>query len=82
MSDKPKCRNCGMELNGTFHTGVTNPETKEICKVNYYGGYVCSESCDKQACIDLERSMPGGMPFSSLSSNAQESLKTNWPVKI
>jgi hypothetical protein len=30
----------------------------ERAKVNFYGGYVCSDICDKRASYDLEESMP------------------------
>lgn len=76
-----RCRSCRRELRGTIRTGVTHPDTGETCKVNHYGGYVCSERCDREASIELERSMPGGTPFKSLSCYAQESLKRNWPQK-
>jgi len=62
MSDKAKCRHCGLVLDGKpyYMGGVAfHPRTREICKINYYGGFVCSRECDKGASLDLERSMPG-----------------------
>jgi len=82
MSDKnATCRNCGKILNGKpYHLGghAYHPETKEKCKVNYYGGFVCSESCDRRASLDLESSMPGAGEAKSLSSQASISIMNNW----
>lgn len=80
MSTKPKCRNCGKEFKGDA-SNAYDPKTNERVKWNWYGGWVCSAQCDEQASVELERSMPGGFPFKSLSSFAKTSLKKNWPER-
>lgn len=57
-----KCRGCGRALSGKpYHLGGSayHPDTKERCRHNFYGGFVCSRECDIRACLELERSMPG-----------------------
>jgi hypothetical protein len=67
------CRGCGRKLNGKpYYMGgaAYHPETGERCKVNHYGGFVCSRQCDKRASHELENSMPGGYS-PNLSAPAQ-----------
>lgn len=82
MNDVATCRGCGRELDGApYYLGgpAYDPITKERCKVNFYGGYVCSERCDYRASIELENSMPGSGPNSAaLSCYARDSLNRNW----
>ena len=76
-----ECRGCGKVLRGTpyeYGGDAYDYETGEKAKVNHYGGYVCSESCDRKASINLESSMPGGKPFRSLSQYAKDSIRANW----
>jgi hypothetical protein len=79
---KAVCRGCNKTLDGKpYYMGhpAYHPVTKEQCKVNFYGGFVCSESCDRNASLELERTMPGHTGAqSSLSSPAQDHLKKNW----
>ncbi len=83
MSDEKetaKCRGCGQELRGEpYYKGgaAYHPDTGERCKVNHYGGFVCSETCDRNSSVRLETSMPGG-PFTQLSCYAQARLDGNW----
>ena len=63
-----ECRNCGMKLVGEpFHLAkniARHPKTGDQCKINYYGGYVCSESCDRAATRKQDRSIDEHMdPF-------------------
>ena len=47
--------------------------------VNYYGGFVCSEQCDRATALELERSMPGhGYSQKSLGSDAARRVASNW----
>jgi hypothetical protein len=84
MSNKAKavCRGCKKVLNGKpYYMGgqAYHPDTNERCKVNFYGGFVCSENCDRSASLELERTMPGHTASqSSLSTMAQSHLKNNW----
>lgn len=77
-----KCRGCGLVLKGKDYSlggSAYHPRTGEQCPANHYGGFVCSEACDRRACIALESTMPGvsgtvGLPM----SGARESIERNW----
>lgn len=77
-----KCRNCGLKLLGKPYAQmqqVTNPNTREACKQNYYGGYVCSKRCDYEASLELERSMPGhGGGQKTIGADALKHYNRNW----
>lgn len=72
-----------MTLRGTdycYGGADYHPQTGARCKVNYYGGYVCSRSCDHRSSLELEQSMPGhGWDQKRLGQAAQRSLDSNWP---
>lgn len=63
------CRGCGRLLDGEAYmyggrafVPHDNPNARgprREAKSCHYGGFVCSESCDRRACLELERSMPG-----------------------
>lgn len=76
------CRGCGRILKGKpYYMGgqAYIPGTNKEAKCNYYGGYVCSESCDIHACLELEQSMPGhGLSQKTISSDAQRRVNRNW----
>lgn len=76
------CRGCGKPLDGKpyrYGGRAFNPDTREQCPVNFYGGYVCSFDCDRRASLDLERTMPGhSYNETTLSSQADQSLERNW----
>lgn len=76
------CRGCNRELSGKpYYMGGSayDPKTRERCKVNFYGGFVCSRECDYKASRDLEQTMPGHTGRSqTLSCHAQRSLNNNW----
>lgn len=62
IRDQATCRCCKTPLKGTAYMyggDAYHPKTGERCKVNFYGGYVCSDLCDRRATYDLEESMPG-----------------------
>lgn len=73
------CRNCKREINvsSTNHAVVVG--TGKKAKWNHYGEWVCSEQCDKQACLDLESSMPGAGHARTVSTFAAEQIRKNWP---
>jgi hypothetical protein len=83
--DKATCRGCGKELIGKPYYmggGAYMPKTMEPCKVNFYGGYVCSEACDFNTSLAHERTMPGHTHSqASLSSFAQQDYNKNWRNK-
>lgn len=61
--EHPICKVCGLRLEvKPYHVGGSayyNPFTGERCRMNHYGGYVCSEGCDRRASVEVESSMPG-----------------------
>lgn len=80
--EKAKCRGCGMTLIGDdymYGGSALHPYTKEQCKINFYGGFVCSYSCDKKSSLELERTMPGHRRDQmEVGQYAGQSLKRNW----
>lgn len=77
------CRYCGKILIGKpYRFGGSyayDPKTKEAAKTNYYGGYVCSRSCDFNASLTLERSMPGhGYSQKTLLPEVHKHWVSNW----
>jgi hypothetical protein len=78
---KAVCRGCGLELRGkAYYLGghAFHPNTGAQAKVNYYGGYVCSESCDRRAHLELEQSMPGHGGQRSLAPNTSRWIEAKW----
>lgn len=77
----PQCRYCGKSLKGgMYYTGKSayHPETGERCKANFYGGWICSKSCDYNASMEMESSMPGAGRATRLGSSAERHYKSNW----
>lgn len=76
------CRGCGLVLEGKPYGeggSARIPGTRELAKRNYYGGYVCSEGCDRRACLELEQSMPGhGCKQTRVSDAAMRRIRENW----
>ena len=74
-----KCINCGRILDGKpyhFGSGAYFPDTTERVPANFYGGYVCSESCDIKHSLYIGSSMPGAgkARFSRVSGHT----RNNW----
>jgi len=60
--ERATCRGCGRLLDGDAYMyggRAYDPRTGREAPSCHYGGFVCSKSCDRRACLDLERSMPG-----------------------
>ena len=80
--EKAKCRGCGAVLSGKAYCygGAAYLDNGDRAKVNHYGGFVCSESCDIKSSRELEDSMPGATTTGnrSLSCFAKISLNRNW----
>lgn len=76
------CRWCRRILRGEAYMyggRAYHPTTGEQCKVNYYGGFICSPGCDFKASLELEQSMPGHTYTQrDLSGSAREAYKRNW----
>lgn len=50
LPDKAECRGCGMELKGTpYYQGrpAYHPKTGNQCNVSFWGGFICSDNCDR-----------------------------------
>jgi hypothetical protein len=64
MNETAKCRGCGKILKGKpYHLGrsyVTDPATKKQVKESFYGGYVCSYTCDYESCLKMQNSSGAG----------------------
>ena len=44
------CRGCGLRLLGKpyrFGGAAYHPQTNEQCVVSYWGGFVCSDACER-----------------------------------
>ena len=79
------CRGCGRHLGGSpyFKGGtayVMNDKGgyRHAAKANYFGGWVCSRSCDYRASLALEKSMPGHGGQTSLSPEVMARIESKW----
>jgi len=75
------CRGCGRALRGKpyYMGGIAYiPETGARAPANHFGGYVCSESCDRNACLEMLSSMPGAGPARRLDTPCEQSVRLNW----
>jgi hypothetical protein len=81
------CRGCGRLLKGSpyFKGGRASVMRADgsyshAAKVNYFGGWVCSRSCDYRASLELEQSMPGhGHDQKQPGREAMRQIESNWP---
>lgn len=81
------CRGCGQHLNGSpywkggsAYVPRQDGSNGQRAKANYFGGWVCSRSCDYRASLELERSMPGhGDSQRQPSREAMRRIESNWP---
>ena len=89
MTDHARCRGCGIGLVDAIgqpappyyrshYPHPYHPYTNHPAKSCYYGGFVCSESCDRKACLELEQSMPGHRGQTSLDSSFLRKLEIKW----
>ena len=78
MSDTKFCRNCKtpITVSSTGYAEVVSIHKE--AKWNFYGEWVCSERCDRQACLDLKSTMPGAGRATSLNVSEIQSIKNNW----
>lgn len=87
IEDRATCRNCSRVLIGRNYcyggrAGIPGADGRYLreAPTNYYGGFVCSRSCDYRACLDLERSMPGhSWSQQSIDGRALAAVNSNWP---
>lgn len=81
------CRGCGQHLGGnpywkggSAHVKRADGGYKHAAKANWYGGWVCSRSCDYRAALELEQSMPGhGRGQRQPGPDAMRRINDNWP---
>ena len=85
--EKAICRGCNRVLEGEpYYTGKSAwiMDTRRYGLIAapscHYGGHVCSESCDRRACAELEGSMPGygGKEPKRLSGNLDREIERKW----
>lgn len=75
------CRGCGRELKGKpYGMGgdAYHPVTGERCPKNHYGGFVCSEECDRRASVEQHASMPGCRGARTPDQGAAKTIARNW----
>ena len=83
---KAECRGCGKELQGDAYMyggrayiTTTRKYGSVPAPSCHYGGFVCSESCDRRTCLSLERTMPGhGQGQNSLNYNLDRDIISKW----
>lgn len=78
-----ECRGCGRALRGyPYYMGkpayLPLSEGGGQVKVNHYGGFVCSYSCDYNAALRLEQDMPGHGGQSRLSPPLSTRILERW----
>ena len=80
-----ECRGCGKALRGKpYYMGgsayLPLSEGGGQAKVNFYGGFVCSRSCDYRSSLRLEQTMPGHYRQESLHpcSEAGRRIQAAW----
>ena len=81
MEETAKCRNCGKKLIGKpYHLGggAYDPKTMDRIPINFFGGYVCSENCDRKICLEMLSSMPGAGPAKHLDTPTRDQVERNW----
>lgn len=82
--EKAECRGCGRVLEGKpYYTGrdaFVRSKRHGLVTVPtcHYGGHVCSEDCDRRACLQLEGSMPGCTKSRSLMGNLSAEISRKW----
>lgn len=85
MEKNAECRGCGRKMLGEpYYTGkgawITQSKRYGLIRAPscHYGGYVCSERCDRRACGDLEGSMPGCSLNRPLMGNLSAEISRKW----
>lgn len=79
--DEPVCRGCGLVLIGSPYWkggSAYHPRTRERAQACHYGGWVCSEQCDRRATIEQEASMPGSGGCASLAPHMSRKIEAKW----
>lgn len=86
MIEEATCRGCNRKLigrnycyGGRAYVPREDGSAGAEAKTNYYGGFVCSRSCDFRSSLALEQDMTGhGYGQKTLGQSAQRALENNW----
>lgn len=86
MSEQAECRHCRKPLigkdyclGGAAYVPDAQGRPGKRAPSSYYGGYVCSEQCDRATALELEQSMPGhGWSQKRLGPDAERRVISNW----
>jgi hypothetical protein len=85
MDKNAECRGCGRAMLGEPYSagkGAWIQDSKRHGLIRapscHYGGHVCSERCDRNACENLEGSMPGCSPNRPLMGNLSADISRKW----
>lgn len=73
----PRCVNCKQGLT-VYQHAVYLPEELVLAPTNYFGGYVCSESCDTRYCLDTLTDM-NDLDMTAHAVKARRQIEKNWP---
>lgn len=76
-TDKSYCRGCDRQMETTSE-GTPLAQDGNRAPRNYFGGYVCSHQCDRNACLRMLSSMPGAGLAKHLDSGTRASVESNW----
>lgn len=87
--ERATCRGCRRLLDGDAymyggrafvpHDDPNARGPRREAKSCHYGGFVCSEHCDRRACLELERTMPGhDWRQNTLDGNLDRSITRKW----
>lgn len=85
-SETDECRYCKLILIGKpYYLGGVCAYFREYsnnkryeAKINWYGGFVCSRTCDEKACLAMQSSFPGVGLATIIDSNARRHIESNW----
>lgn len=75
--DVATCRGCRRQLKGhdyRYGGSAYHPETGKRCPSNHFGGFVCSESCDRRVILSMLSSMPGA----GAATSVPRGMLNNW----
>ena len=74
------CRNCGTRLDGQpYHLGgEAYLSDGKLARKNWYGGYVCSKTCDIAATLEMKSSFPGAGQARKLDSQEYHRIEKAW----
>lgn len=81
---KAVCRGCGTELRGKpYYMGgdAYHPTTGARAKKSCFGGYLCSEVCDRRSYLEQEQSMPGHRGQRDLDPNISRKIAEKWAIR-